>query len=214
MSERNLAAFSPSICNVNHPPEPTAYVIAGPNGAGKTTFALQYLPRFVGCPEFVNADLIASGLSPFNPESQASIAGRLMLRRLDDLSSARRTFGFETTLAGRAHARRLQVMKRRFDDRLAMFFIWLPSVEQAIARVAARVREGGHGIPEPTIRRRYRQGITNFGKLYAPLFDQWVVYDGSDRPAVKIVSEVDGNRTVFDADRFIQLTQQTSGLIS
>ncbi|WP_164102531.1 AAA family ATPase [Candidatus Laterigemmans baculatus] len=199
---------------MNHPPEPTVYVIAGPNGAGKTTFALKYLPRFVDCPEFVNADLIASGLSPFNPESQAAMAGRLMLRRLDELSSARTTFGFETTLSGRTHARRLQVMKRRYGYRLAMFFIWLPSVEQAIARVAARVREGGHDIPEPTIRRRYRQGITNFGKLYAPLLDQWVVYDGSDRPAVKIVGEVDGNRTIFDAARFTRLLQRSPGLIT
>ena len=206
-------AFCGVESTLNPESQPTIYVIAGPNGAGKTTFALRYLPRYVDCQEFVNADLIAAGLSPFNPESQAAAAGRLMLQRIDELSAARITFGFETTLAGRTHAKRLQSMKLNLGYRIAMFFIWVPSVEQAIGRVAARVREGGHNIPEPTIRRRYRLGIANFGTLYAPIIDQWIIYDGSDRPAVGIISDESGTRTILDDDRFDRLTKWTPELL-
>lgn len=191
---------------------PTVYVIAGPNGAGKTTFASRYLPQFAGCQEFVNADLIAAGLSPFNPESQSAAAGRLMLDRINELTSAQATFGFETTLAGRAHAKRLRAMKSS-GYRASMFFIWLPSVDQAIARVATRVREGGHNIPEPTIRRRYDLGIKNFASLYMPVLDEWFVYNGSNRPAGIIVGQQDGNRRVYDDAGYAELKQFSPELL-
>jgi len=193
--------------------KPTVFVIAGPNGAGKTTFAQTYLSRYAQCQEFVNADLIAAGLSPFNPESQSVAAGRLMLHRIDNLTVLRKTFGFETTLAGRTYARRLRSMRDELGYSIALFFVWLPTVEMAIQRVATRVREGGHNIPSPTIERRYRQGINNFAQIYAPLIDQWIIYDGSDWPAAKIVGEEGGTRTIFDDDRFKKLNEQTPELI-
>ena len=195
------------------PTNPTVYVIAGPNGAGKTTFASRYLPQFADCQEFVNADLIAAGLSPFNPKSQSVAAGRLMLDRIDELTSAQTSFGFETTLAGRARARRLRAMKADFGYHVCMFFIWLPSVDQAIARVAARVREGGHNIPEPTIRHRYELGIKNFGSLYASVLNEWFVYNGSGRPAEIIVGQHDGKRRIYDAASFAELQQLSPELM-
>ena len=147
---------------------PTAYVIAGPNGAGKTTFATEFLPDFVHCREFVNADLIAAGLSPFAPETQAMRAGRLSLTRIKELAEARRDFGFETTLAGRGYVNLLDGL-RRSGYRVILFFLWLPSAEMAVARVANRVRQGGHNIPEATIRRRFEAGLRNFFRMYAPV---------------------------------------------
>lgn len=192
---------------------PTVYVIAGPNGAGKTTFANRYLPQFARCREFVNADLIAAGLSPFNPESQSALAGRLMLDRINELSQARLSFGFETTLAGRAHATRLRRMKSDYGYRLSMFFIWLPSVDHAIARVATRVREGGHNIPESTIRRRYASGIKNFASLYVPILDEWFVYNGAVLPSEIIFGQHDGSRRVFDDARYSELKQMSPELV-
>ena len=159
--------------------QPTVYVIAGPNGAGKTTFAASFLPDFVNCREFVNADLIAAGLSPFDPDSQAIAAGRLMLQRIAELVHARQSFGFEKTLAGRTHARRLISMKSEAGYRVVLFFLWLETVGLAISRVAFRVREGGHHIPAETVKRRFRLGISNFGKLYRNLADDWYIIDGS-----------------------------------
>src|SRR4051794_8083647 len=121
---------------------PTAYVIAGPNGAGKTTFAMVFLPGFVHCREFVNADMIAAGLSPFAPEPQAMRAGRLLLTRIKELAEARQDFGFETTLAGRSYLKVIDDL-RRSGYQVTLFFLWLPSAETAVERVAGRVREGG-----------------------------------------------------------------------
>ena len=159
--------------------QPAVYVIAGPNGAGKTTFATSFLPGFVNCREFVNADLIAAGLSPFDPDSQAVAAGRLMLLRIDELVCARQSFGFETTLAGRIHARRLTSMKSEAGYRVVLFFLWLETDALAISRVAFRVREGGHHIPPETVKRRFRLGLRNFGSLYRNLADDWYIIDGS-----------------------------------
>ncbi|QDS90076.1 Zeta toxin [Rosistilla ulvae] len=197
---------------MSSPLQSTVYVIAGPNGAGKTTFARRYLPYFAGCQEFVNADLIAAGLSPFNPESQSVAAGRLMLNRIETLIRTRTSFGFETTLAGRGHANRLRTMKK-LGYRVSLFFIWLPSVELAVARVATRVREGGHNIPEPHIRRRYQLGINNFASLYKPVLDEWIIYDGSSRPGEIIVGEQDNVRRVYDDARFAELKQLSPELM-
>ncbi|MEM6691272.1 MAG: AAA family ATPase [Planctomycetota bacterium] len=194
--------------------QPIVYVIAGPNGAGKTTFANEYLPRYALCNEFVNADLIAAGLSPFNPETQAIASGRLMLARINELTLQRSNFAFETTLAGRGHAKRLQAMKDDHGYTIAFVFIWLPSVEQAIARVATRVTQGGHDIPEPTIRRRYKQGIRNFGSVYRPIMDEFLVYDGSTSPAARVVSEEEGMRRIFDEERYEELLNRTPELLS
>lgn len=131
---------------------PTVYVIAGPNGAGKTTFATTFLPDLVQCAEFLNADLIAARLAPLAPESQNLQAGRLMLARMNVLAEARETFGFETTLAGHAQLR-FVVKLGQAGYRIVFVYLWLRNVEHAIRRVASRVIQGGHHVPEETIRR-------------------------------------------------------------
>ena len=146
---------------------PTVYVIAGPNGAGKTTFASRFLPDFVDCRQFLNADLIAAGLSPFAPETQNVRAGRLLLERIDELTAARENFGFETTLSGRTYARLLAEL-RSSGYRIVLFFLWLPTADHAVLRVANRVGQGGHAVPEADVRRRFAAGLRNFFGLYRP----------------------------------------------
>jgi predicted ABC-type ATPase len=124
------------------------YIIAGPNGAGKTTFAREFLPRFAKCNEFVNADLIATGLAPFSPQNAAMQAGRLVLKRIHELAEKGRTFGFETTLAGRSYLSLLKRM-RKLGYKLHLYFLWLPSVNLAIKRVEDRVKQGGHSGLDP-----------------------------------------------------------------
>lgn len=153
-------------------------IIAGPNGAGKTTFALEFLPQEAGCPLFVNADLIAAGLSPFSPEEVAFRAGRLMLSELDLYFHNGVSFAFETTLSGRSYLDRI-ARWRNSGYRVELIFLSLNRVEEAIARVSEGVQQGGHSIPESVIRRRFRQGILNFHQLYAPIVDAWVLYDNS-----------------------------------
>lgn len=160
---------------------PAVYVIAGPNGAGKTTFASDFLPDFVECREFLNADLIAAGLSPFAPEKQSIQAGKLLLKRIRQLAEAGENFSFETTLAGKGHARLLQDLKDR-GYAVHLFFLWLPTVELAIQRVANRVSQHGHNIPEPVIRRRYTSGLRNLVRLYRPIVNRFWAYDGSVLP--------------------------------
>jgi predicted ABC-type ATPase len=159
-------------------PERKVIIIAGPNGAGKTTFAREFLPVDAACPVFVNADLIAAGLAPFAPETAAARAGRLMLRELARHYAALQSFAFETTLAGRGYLHHIQAWQRA-GYRVKLLFLQLNSAEEAIGRVAQRVRQGGHDIPEPIIRRRFAAGRENFERLYAPIVDAWALYDNS-----------------------------------
>lgn len=176
---------------------PTVFVIAGPNGAGKTTFATKFLPDFVQCKQFLNADLIAAGLAPFAPESQNFAAGKLMLKRIDELTAQGENFSFETTLSGRAYLRRFQAMKQA-GYQIHLFFLWLPSEEVAIARVANRVKQGGHNIPEADIRRRYHAGVRNFWERYANQADFWQLYDAMMTPPWLIAEMVAEKITVYD----------------
>lgn len=165
---------------------PFLYIIAGCNGAGKTTASYSVLPDLLHCREFVNADEIAKGLSPFNPESVAIEAGKLMLQRIDQLLVQRKTFAVETTLASRSY---VNLVKKAQGEgyKVILLFFWLPTPEMAIERVAKRVREGGHNIPSETIRRRYLLGLQNFFNLFSPIVDVWVIYENIDYP-VKIAS--------------------------
>lgn len=157
-------------------------IIAGPNGAGKTTFASEFLPNEADCPIFVNADLIAAGLSPFQPEKVAFKAGRLMLEEINEHFQQRKNFAFETTLAGRTYARMIPGWQKAGYS-VKLFFLALPSPEIAMARVAERVRQGGHDVPEKTIRRRFTSGQINFSSLYRGLVDAWALYDNAgDEP--------------------------------
>jgi predicted ABC-type ATPase len=164
--------------------QPCVIIIAGPNGAGKTTFAREYLPREAFCPVFINADLIAAGLSPFAPEKAAISAGRLMLREISAHVARRESFAFETTLAGIGYARQIPIW-REAGYRVELIFLGLPIVEYSIARVAERVRHGGHSIPESTIRRRFVSGRRLFSSVYRTLVDEWTLYDNSgDLPVI------------------------------
>lgn len=187
----------------------TVYVIAGPNGAGKTTFAMDFLPDFVQCREFVNADLIAAGLSPFAPETQAMRAGRLLLVRVKELAEARQDFAFETTLAGRSYVKLIYGL-RESGYNVVLFFLWLPSADEAVARVANRVRQGGHDIPEATIRRRFQAGLRNFFRLYAPIVDSWHLLDGSRLPPSLIASRSDSALQTYQPELY-QMIQRHDG---
>lgn len=153
-------------------------IIAGPNGAGKTTFAREFLPNEANCPAFINADLIAAGLSPFSPEHAAIKSARLMLQEMDDYASRGMSFAFETTLAGRGYLHRIHNW-RTAGYKVSLYFMMLDSPELAIARVAERVRQGGHDVPEPVIRRRYAAGIRNFREVYRSRVDDWMLFDNS-----------------------------------
>lgn len=157
---------------------PTLIILAGPNGAGKTTAANALLHGHMGLDQFVNADDIARGLSGFAPDLAAVKAGRIMLARMSELVSARASFAFETTLATRSYAPWLERL-RTSGYRIGLFFLWLPSPEEAIERVRQRVRQGGHDVPEPVIRRRFFRGLRNFFSLYAPAVSEWTMYDNS-----------------------------------
>lgn len=180
---------------------PTIYIIAGPNGAGKTTFANRFLPESVACSEFLNADLIAAGLSPFAPESQAVRAAELMLERVHELVNSNETFAFETTLGARSYARWIPEWRSK-GYRVVLFFLWLPSEELAIQRVAARVEQGGHRIPESIIRRRYQRGLANLLKLYAPLVDELQIFDASQLPPISIAELKNGREAVADQEKW------------
>ena len=163
---------------------PKIIILAGPNGAGKTTFAREFLPQEASCPVFVNADLIAAGLSPFAPERAAMQAGRLMLDAIGQHVARLESFAFETTLSGLGYARKIPQW-RQLGYRVELFFLSLPSADTAVQRVAERVRQGGHDIPEATIRRRFASGKRLFADMYQPLVDQWVLYDNAgDEPVV------------------------------
>lgn len=174
------------------------YVIGGPNGAGKTTLAETMLPEYVGVGEFVNADYIARGLSPFRPESMAFQAGREMLKRIHDLAGRGATFGFETTLASRSFGPLLTDLKSQGYS-VTLVYVWLRSAALARRRVVLRMESGGHGVPWELILRRYRRGLLNLRSLYLPLADEWYVWDNSDA-APRLVAEGSrlGLRAVHD----------------
>lgn len=181
---------------------PSVVVLAGPNGAGKSTVAPVLLQGALGVAEFVDADVIARGLSAFNPEAVALAAGRLMVRRLRELARQRVSFAFETTLASRSFAPWLTgLMASGYSFHLV--FLWLPSADFAVERVANRVLMGGHHVPADTVRRRYRAGLHNFFTLYQPLATTWRVYDNSIGPLPKLIAAGRGAETTRVEDRAV-----------
>jgi len=177
-------------------------ILGGPNGAGKTTAAQVVLPQQLDIREFVNADEIARGLSPFNPGGAALAAGRLMIERIRKLVQDRQSFAFETTCAGRSHISLLQRCKAE-GWRVTLVYLWLPSVEAALDRVARRVRQGGHDVPESVVIRRYWAGLANMHDLYLPLADLALIYDNSDEGRALIAERTPGDSlVVHDARRW------------
>ena len=158
-------------------------IIAGPNGAGKTTFAREFLPNEAACIDFINADLIAAGLSPFSPGTAAMRAGRLMLEEIETRIGQKKCFVFETTLSSRSYARRIPGWQA-LGYRVTLVFLSLPNPDIALTRIATRVAQGGHNIAEAVVRRRFRTGLQNFVTVYKDIVDQWILYDNSDRMPV------------------------------
>lgn len=181
--------------------KPTLYIIAGCNGAGKTTASYSVLPDLLGCWEFVNADEIAKGLSPFNPESVAIEAGKLMLQRINFLLSQGITFAIETTLATRSYASLVRHAHERGYNVVLLFF-WLPSPEMAVMRVAKRVSEGGHNIPTETIFRRYWLGLQNFFNIFIPIVDSWMFFDNENKSNL-----IANSNAIVDLDQFTKIKE-------
>src|SRR3990167_3868117 len=177
------------------------YIIAGPNGSGKTTFATMFLPEYVNCPNFVNADLIAKGLAPFEPRSAAIKAGKLVLQQIHEFAERGVDFAFETTLSGKSYVNLLAKLKAKGYE-LHLFFLWIPSPELAIERIKDRVREGGHNVPAEDVRRRFVRGINNFFKLYESLFDTWTLFDNSRAKPVLIAKRKNGRRELIHEELF------------
>lgn len=183
------------------------YIIAGPNGAGKTTFATEFLPRYANCRNFINADLIARGLSPFDPDSGLLRAGRMVLERIAEFTEARSDFAFETTLSGRAYVPLLRRVKQS-GFRLHMFYLWIPGAELALLRIRDRVEGGGHNVPEHDVRRRFGRSLTNLFSLYRPLLDTLHFFDNSSDMPRLIFKDESGQTTVGDAVLYEQLRRK------
>jgi predicted ABC-type ATPase len=177
---------------------PEFFIISGPNGAGKTTAAKTILPETLGIKEFVNADEIARGLSPFNPEQVSFEAGRIMLNRIYQLMKDKKDFSIETTLSSKTYFPLIREMKKK-GYTLTLIFLWLSNVHVAISRVAKRVSEGGHNIPKDVIERRYNRGLINL-KKYFSLVDNWFVYDNSFGEYELIAMETNKEQKIINFD--------------
>ena len=187
---------------------PKLIILAGPNGAGKTTAAKYLLHDALGVGEFVNADAIASGLSGFAPESVAIQAGRILLRRVRELISLGSSFAFETTLSSRT-LRHLVREATESGYEIELIYLALPSAQVAIKRVAARVASGGHGIPEEVIERRFYRSLVNLLSVYPTIVTRWTVLDNYETPPQRIARGSRNRRTIFEADKWHQLIDQS-----
>jgi len=155
------------------------YIIAGPNGSGKTTFAIKFLPDYAKCPNFVNADLIAKGLSPFSPRTAAIKAGRIMLDQIHNLAAKDSDFAFETTLSWKTYISFLNDLKKKGYS-INIFFLWIPNATLALNRIKDRVASGGHNVPALEVKRRFKRGLYNFFEYYKPLADTWLLFNNTD----------------------------------
>ncbi|MDO8804031.1 MAG: zeta toxin family protein [Elusimicrobiota bacterium] len=181
------------------------YVVAGPNGSGKTTFAREFLPNYAMCSNFVNADLIAQGLSPFNPREASIKAGKLVLSRINDFSKSGADFGFETTLSGRTHLRLLHRLEER-GYHVHIFFLWVPSSDLSLLRVKNRAADGGHNVPAVDVCRRFKRSITNFFEVYMHSSTTWMLFDTSGTSPVLAAKGKNGALIIENADVYARIT--------
>jgi predicted ABC-type ATPase len=183
------------------------YIVAGPNGAGKTTFATEFLPLYANCRNFINADLIARGLSPFDPDAGMFRAGRTVLERIAEFTEAKADFAFETTLSGRSYVRLLRGVKKA-GFRLNMFYLWIPSPDLALLRIRDRVESGGHNVSERDVRRRFGRSLGNLFTLYRPLLNTLHFFDNSSDTPRLIFKDYSGQTTISDVALYKQLLRQ------
>jgi len=186
---------------------PYLYVIGGCNGAGKTTASYTVLPEILHCQEFVNADEIARGLSPFQPEKMAIDAARIMLKRMDDLLDEHESFAFETTLASKTHRNKI-IEAQQLGYKTTLLFFWLKSAELAKQRVKKRVAEGGHNIETAVIERRYKKGIENLFDIYLPIIDICFIFDNTHGKQMRIAEKKNDTFVVLNEEKFHELKQQ------
>lgn len=187
------------------------YIISGCNGAGKTTASYTVLPKILNCKEFINADEIAKGLSPFQPETVAIEAGRIMLHRIDELLKRKVDFAIETTLSTRSYINTIKIAHEN-GYVVTLLYFWLSSPELAIERVKERVASGGHHIPTDVINRRYKKGIENFFKLYQNKVDYWFLIDNTNTPSEKIADNVmSSNITIYNNSSWQKLNKIANG---
>ena len=191
----------------NRNQRPQVYIIAGPNGAGKPTFARKFLPDYAKCLEFVNVDLIASGLSPFDPERAALKAGRIMLEQIHSLGNRGLDFGFERTLSGKSYLRLSNEFKQNKDYIIHLFFLWISSINLGLERIELRVQQGGHSIPEAVVRRRFSKGISNFFHFYRLVVHRWIIFNNSGDVPEVIAFEESGKLEIVDPGLFALLSE-------
>jgi len=183
------------------------YIIAGPNGSGKTTFAMTFIPEYAKCSRFINADLIAQGLSPFSPTQVALKSGKLVLEQIKELSSQGVDFGFETTLSGVTYLKYFQNLKEK-GYKINIFFLWIPSSILAVARVKDRVAKGGHDVPLDDIKRRFNRSMDNFFIKYRLLADKWILFNNSQSKPIIIAKKQNAHIDVADHDLFDEIIQK------
>ena len=186
---------------------PTCWIVAGPNGAGKTTFALDYLPLVANCSRFVNADLIAAGLSPLDPEGQANAASRLFLNEIAAAVTARRDFSFETTLAGRGYLKMIRKLRSE-GWRVMLIYLALPSLEMSKLRVAERVAHGGHNIPLADIERRFTRSLSNLLTLFSKEVDVCRCFMNHEERPELVFEEVGGLREIINLQYYAHLLRE------
>lgn len=182
------------------------YIIAGPNGSGKTTFAKEFLPLYAHCENFVNADLIAQGLSPFSPSVAAMKAGRLVLEQIRGFADKGVDFAFESTLAGKTYASFFKAVKRK-GYRIHLFFLWIPNSSLALERIKDRVASGGHDVPASDVHRRFRRSVENFFKVYEPLLDSWMLFDNSNEIPYLVAEKADGKLLIKDVQLYNEISK-------
>lgn len=177
------------------------YVVAGPNGAGKTTFAREFLPNYAHCPNFVNADLIAQGLSPFRPRAAAIKAGKLVLKNIAEYAAAGVDFGFETTLSGRTHRALFKQLAAK-GYKVHLFFLWVPAPGLSLMRIKNRVSDGGHDVPGEDVVRRFARSLDNFFGVYKDEVDTWMLFDNSGLKPVLAARRKNGTEVIEDAPAY------------
>lgn len=186
------------------------YIIAGPNGSGKTTFAVKFLPKYARCPNFINADLIAHGLSPFSPGAAAIKAGKLVLEQIHEFAKNRVNFAFETTLSGKLYVKLIKSLKKK-GYKIHIYFLWVPDADLVVSRIKSRVAQGGHDVPVRDVLRRFDRSISNFFKLYQPLADSWLLFDNAGIFPRLIAERKNGKVKIVDENSYKNIIKGVDG---